>query len=247
MTGEFRPCDLVVFAPHPDDGELNCGGLLLMSARKGWRTAIVEMTRGEMGTRGTPEIRARECEAAAEVLGLTVRANLGLPDCGVRDDDDARRKVVGALRAMRPRVVVAPPPRSDHHADHLGTADVVHKSIYLSGIARYGPRVPAYRPRALVNYMGSRLERPAMVVDVTEVIEERRKAILCHASQIGPLAAGEPELRIAHPDFLKVIDARLRSFGWMIGVAYGEAYTVETAIPVADMVELFGGEGGKGR
>ena len=247
MTLELKPCDLVVFAPHPDDGELTCGGLLLVSARQGWRTAIVEMTRGEMGTRGTPEIRARECEAAAEVLGLTVRANLGLPDCGVRDTDDGRTAVVGVLRALRPKVVVAPPPRSDHHADHLGTADLVQKSLYLSGIAKYGPPLPPYRPPALINYMGSRLERPTFIVDVTAVIEERRKAILCHASQIGPLAPGDAQVRIAHPDFLKAVEARLRHYGWMIGVSYGEAFTVENALPVADVVGLFGGEVGKRR
>ncbi len=247
MNGEYLPCDLAVFVAHPDDAELNCGGLLLASARKGWRTAVVEMTRGELGTRGTPEIRAGECEAAAAVLGLTVRANLGLPDGGVRDTDDARRAVVRAIRSMRPRVVVAPPLRSDHHADHIGTADLLQKSFYLSGIAKFVPDLPPYRPRTLINYMGSRLEKPTMIVDVTEVMEERRKAVLCHASQVAPLASGEPDLRIAHPDFLKAIDARLRHFGWMIGVAHGEAYTMETPIPVTDLVELFGIESWKTR
>jgi len=238
-VGRLEPCDLVVFAPHPDDAELTCGGLLLVARKKGWRTAVIEMTRGEMGTRGSPEIRERECRAAAEVLKLTCRMNLGLPDCGVRDSDEARRAVVRAIRETKPRIVVAPPERDDHHPDHTGTGELVRKGFYLSGIRRYLPEAAPHRPRALVHYMGSRAERPALVVDVSDVIEERRKAVLCHASQVGPRAAGEAATRLSHPDFLEHVDGRLRHYGWMIGVRHGEAFTLDTPIPVSDLVGLF--------
>src|SRR5262245_8683344 len=247
MSGQFAPCDLVVFAPHPDDAELTCGGLLLVAKKKDWRTGVVEMTRGEMGTRGTPEIRERECQAAAEVLGLSTRANLGLPDCGVRDTDEARRLVVAAIRRMRPRVVVAPPWLSDHHPDHLGTGELVRRSFYLAGIRKYLPEVEPHRPRALLHYLGSRTEKPALVVDVSEVIEDRRRAILCPASQVGPLQAGESSTRLTHPQFLDHVEGRLRHYGWMIGVSHGEAFTLDTPLPVTDLVGLFGIEPWKQR
>ena len=233
------PCDLVVFVAHPDDAELTCGGTLLVARNRGWKTAVVEMTRGELGTRGTVEIRARECEDAAKVLGLTYRGNLGLPDGGVRDTDEARRGVVRMLRAMRPRLVLAPPIWSDHHPDHLATGELLKRSLYLSGIGKLVPELPPYRPRALLHYMGSRVQQPTLIVDVSSVIEERRKAVLCHASQVGPATREEPVTRISHPDFLSAVDARLRHYGWMIGVPYGEAYTTESPIPVGDLVGLF--------
>jgi len=238
MPENLQPCDLVVFVAHPDDAELTSGGLLLVSRNKGWKTAVVEMTRGELGTRGTPEIRARECEAAARVLGLTVRANLGFPDGGVRDSDDARRAVVRTIRALRPRVVVAPPWNDDHHPDHLGTGDLLRKSFYLSGIRKFVSELDPHRPRALVHYMGTRVRRPTFVVDVSSVMEERRAAVACHASQVGPPGPGEPPTRIGHPDFLSAVDARLKHYGWMIGVPYGEPFTMDTPFPVTDLVGL---------
>ncbi len=247
MTGRLEPCDLVVFAPHPDDAELNCGGTLLVARNRGWKTAVVEMTRGELGTRGTAEIRARECEEAAEILGLTVRANLELPDGGVQDTLEARRAVVRTIRTLKPRVVIAPPTWKDHHPDHIGTALILRSSFYLCGIKKYLPHLEPHRPRALLNYAGSRVESPTLIVDVSSVIEERRSAILCHTSQVGPPVEGEPETRIGHPDFLQAVEARLRKFGWMIGVTHGEAYTMETPIPVSDLVELFGFDQRNGR
>ena len=235
----YVPCDLVVFAPHPDDAELNCGGLLLVARQRGWKTAVVEMTRGEMGTRGTPEQRERECAEAARVLGLTVRANLGLPDCGVRDTDEARRAVVRMIRTLKPRVVVAPPLRSDHHPDHVCTGELLHRSFYLCGIQKFVPEVPAHKPRALVHYLGSLPERPTLIVDVSAVIEERRAAVLCHFSQVGPNSPGEPVVRVGHPDFLDSVDARLRHWGRMIGVPHGEPYLLDVPLAVSDLVGLF--------
>ena len=238
MTVELPPVDLVVFCAHPDDAELTCGGTLLVAKARGWRTAVVDLTRGEMGTRGTPEIRAKESDEAAKVLGLAARANLGLPDCGVRDTDEARRAVVRAIRQMRPRIAIAPPWDSDHHPDHMAAGDLLRKCFYLCGIAKYVD-LPPWRPRALLHYAGSRVARPSIIVDVSAVMEDRRKAIRCHASQVGPRTEGEPATRIGHPEFLGAVECRLRYFGWMIGVSFGEAFTMETPIPAADIVGLF--------
>ncbi len=234
MTAEG--CDLLVIAAHPDDAELCCGGLLLVSAQRGWRTGVVDLTRGELGTLGSPEIRLREAAAAADVLGLAVRRNLGLPDGGVRDRDEYRREVVRVIRELRPRVVVAPP-RLDHHPDHSGASELVERSFYLCGIRKFLPEIPPWRPRALLRYAGSRGVEPRLVVDVTPVIERRTEAIRCYQSQFNTEEA--TRLRINRPYFLESINGHLRHYGSMIGVEFGEAYTSDLPLPVGDPVGLF--------
>jgi bacillithiol biosynthesis deacetylase BshB1 len=229
--------DLVVFAAHPDDAELSTGGLLLVAASRGWRTGIVDLTRGELGTLGTPEIRAREAEAAARVLGLSVRRNLGLPDGRLHDCDEFRLEIVRAVRELRPRLVIAPP-RQDHHPDHMAAAELVRQSFYLTGIAKYCPELPPWRPRGLFHYAGGNAIAPTLVVDVSAVIEKRREAIRCYASQFQSLPAGAPP-RIAAPFFLDSVDGHLRHFGSRIGVPFGEGYVSDTPLPVADPVGLF--------
>lgn len=254
---DAAPCDIVAFAAHPDDVELNCSGTLAAAAARGWKAGVVDFSRGELGTRGTPEIRAREAAAAAQALGLTCRVNLGLPDGHLRDSDEARRLVVRLLRAMRPRVVIAPP-LDDHHADHIAVAETVSHSFYLAGVAKYGgdsdgggdsdedgdsdreaqTRDP-WRPRTLLHYTGSRMITPDLVVDITEVYEARRKATLCFASQFYQEDSEELPTRIAHPDFFDAIEGRCRHFGALIGARYGEAYTTPEPIGVTDVVALY--------
>lgn len=239
LSLEPTPCDIVAFTAHPDDMELTCCGTLALAARRGWRAGAVDFTRGELGTRGTPEIRAEEAACAAGVLGLSCRVNLGLPDGRLRDSEEARQTVVRLLRAMRPRVVLAPP-LEDHHPDHAAVGETVAKSIYLSGVRRYAPGDhPPWRPHTLLHYLGSRAAVPGLVVDITEVYEIRRQAIACYRSQFYQEGSSEPPTRISHPDFLAAIDARCRYHGALIGVAFGEAYTSETPVPADDLVALY--------
>jgi len=238
-------CDIVAFMAHPDDAELLCGGTLALSVARGSRAAVVDFTRGELGTRGSEEIRAAEAAAAARVLGLTCRVNLGLPDGHLHDGDEHRKAVVRLLRRMRPRVVLAPP-CEDHHADHVAVATILERSVYLSGVARYVPELPPWRPHALLHAVGSRAAVPDLVVDVSSVIETRRAAIACFRSQFfrddddddGDSAA-PPRTRISHPEFLEWLDGALRRFGFLIGVSHGEAYTSAAPVPVTDPVALF--------
>jgi bacillithiol biosynthesis deacetylase BshB1 len=245
---DAQPCDIVAFTAHPDDAELNCGGTLAAAVAHGWKAGIVDFSRGELGTRGTPEIRAREAAAAARALGLACRLNLGLPDGALRDDDATRAFVVHLLRVMRPRVVIAPP-LTDHHADHMAVAETVSRSFYLAGVAKYGVSQPdetdpgaaagPWRPRALLHYTGSRITAPALVVDITGVYEARRKAILCFASQFYREGSEEPPTRISHPDFFDALEGRARHYGSLIGARYGEAYTMPEPVGVIDVVSLY--------
>lgn len=231
------PCDLVVFAAHPDDAELCSGGLLLTAAARGWRTAVVDMTRGELGTLGTPDTREQEADDAGHVLGLTCRLNLGLPDGHLHDCDAHRAEVVRTIRQLRPRVVVAPP-LQDHHADHMATAELVRQSFYLCGIRNYLPGVEPWRPRGVLYMVGLRSPAPSLLVDVSDVEEQRMAAIRCYRSQFAP-PADQPKLRLNSSYFLDSVVAHLRHWGAVLGVPLAEPYWSETPLPVADPVALF--------
>ena len=235
---EAQPCDIVAFAAHPDDVELNCAGTLALAVKYGHRAGVVDFCRGELGTRGTPEIRAQEAAASAQVLGLTCRVNLDLPDGHLRDDDASRALVVRVLRRLRPSVVIAPP-LTDHHADHIAVAETVSRSFYLAGVTKYARGEAAWRPNTLLHYCGSRLTTPSLVVDVSDVYDVRTEAALCYKSQFYQEGSTEPTTRIAHPDFLEAIDARARHFGMSIGAKYGEAYMAPEPVPARDLVQLF--------
>ncbi|MDA0205906.1 MAG: bacillithiol biosynthesis deacetylase BshB1 [Acidobacteria bacterium] len=235
---DAAPSDLVVFAAHPDDAELCCGGLLLNTVRSGRTTAIVDLTRGELGSLGTPEQRTKEAASAAQALRLTHRVNLNIPDGYVRDTDDNRTAVVRAIRQLRPQLVIAPP-LDDHHPDHMGTADLLRQSFYLCGIKNYLPALPPHRPRALLHHMSTRPMNPQVVVDISEFIQERMDAVRCYKSQFGVKQDKDFPVRIASEKLLESIEATLKYFGSLIGVAYGEPYTSELPIPATDLLSLF--------
>jgi bacillithiol biosynthesis deacetylase BshB1 len=235
---DISPCDIVAFMAHPDDLELTCGGTLALAARQGWRAGAVDFTRSELSTRGNPELRAKETEAASSVLGLSCRVNLGVPDGRIHDTDETRETVVRVIRRMRPRVIIAPP-FEDHHADHMAVAAIVARSIHLAAVAKYAPGDGAWRPHALLHTIGSRAAVPSLVVDVTSVYDLRVQAILCYRSQFHDDASTEPPTRISHPDFLKAIEGAARRNGAFIGVTFGEAFTVREPIPVLDPVALY--------
>ena len=219
-TSQEAPFDLVVFSAHPDDAELCCGGLLLLCAEQGRRTAVVDLTRGELGSLGTPEIREQEAGEAAGVLRLTKRCNLGVPDGHIRDTDENREQIVRVVQELRPTLVIAPP-REDHHPDHMGLAELVRQSVYLCSVRKYLPASPPWRPKALLHHMGSRHQTPKFVVDISSVIDRRLEAVRCYRSQFDSPQEGFP-VRIASERFLDSIQASLAHYGSLIGVAYGE-------------------------
>ena len=251
--------DALFFGAHPDDVELSSGGLAALLAGHGHAVGIVDLTRGERGTRGDVEERAAEAAAAARELGVAWRRNLGLPDLGLdRHDRGQQAAVVACLREHRPRLVVAPDP-DDAHPDHVEGSRLVERTCYLAGLARFdaGPRSGGdaaggppvvdpgrHRPERLLFALYRSAARPHLVVDVSAAWERRMQAVRAHQSQLDP--ARGPATYLTEPGFLDEIEARARSLGALIGVRYAEGYRVRGPVPVTDARALLpaGLEGG---
>ena len=219
------PLDVLAIVAHPDDAELLCGGSLLRCADAGQRTGVLDLTRGEMGSRGTPELRAKEAERASEILGLAERRNAGLPDSHLQNTPDARRRVVEVLRDLRPRVVVTHW-SSGRHPDHRAAAELAYDASYLSGLKNYdAPGLP-FRPHKVVHALSFREDpqKPTFVVDITDQMDRKMAAIGAYASQFGEaVTAGEvfPGGGRSLEDQIRTQAARA---GSLIRAAYGEPF-----------------------
>jgi len=223
------PVDILAIAAHRDDVELTCAGTLIKSARQGRATAVLDLTAGEMGTRGDARSRAAEAEAAAQVMRLSARENLGLPDAAIENDPATRELVARAIRRFKPRVVIAPA-RHGRHPDHRVTAELVRDACFLSGLAKLAPDTPKHRPFKVLHCVSFRqdFERPSFVVDISDEFEAKMQAIRCYATQFdGAAQAGE-----VHPSGASLYDS-IRSYstwyGSLIRTQYGEPFfTTET-------------------
>jgi bacillithiol biosynthesis deacetylase BshB1 len=234
--------DAVFFGAHPDDVELSAGGLAALLASHGHRVIVADLTRGEAASRGTPDVRHREAQAAAGILGVE-RENLGLPDLGIlRSDHVQQRAVAGCLRRHRPRLVVAPD-ADDAHPDHVEAAHLITRCCYLSGLVRFDAPGERYRPERLLYALYRPTRVPHLVVDVSAVWERRMEAVRAHASQIDPGGEG-PQTYLTAPGFLSEVEARARVWGATIGVAYGEGYRARGPVAVSDARALLQGAGG---
>ena len=185
--------DILAIAAHPDDVELICGGTLVRAQMLGRSTGILDLAQGELATRGTPEIRAREAAKAAKVMGVSVRENLGLPDGGIQNTPETRAKVALVIRRLQPGVVIT---HSLHgrHPDHPIVAQLVRDACFVAGLRKIEPKVPAHRPRKVVHALSFREDnqKPTFVVDISESFEKKLEAIGCYASQFGEaVQAGE--------------------------------------------------------
>jgi bacillithiol biosynthesis deacetylase BshB1 len=238
MTSETQLDVLAVFS-HPDDAELTMAGTLLKVKSLGHRTGVLDMTRGEMGTRGTPEIRAKESLDAAGILGLDRRLNLEQPDGNIALNDETRTAMVRVLRQCRPKVVFTSH-WDDPHPDHAVTARVVREAARLATMRRYDEAagLDAIKMPAITHAVYSRLIVPSFIVDVSEFAEEKMKAIRAHASQFYSAESKEPMTRISDPAFLQQMEWRMRYYGSLIGVAAGEAFYVREALNVDDPIAL---------
>lgn len=231
--------DAIAIFSHPDDAELSVAGTLLKLKQQGYRTGVVDMTRGEMGTRGTPELRAAEAQAAANAMKLDVRLNLEQPDGHVWLNEEARTAVVRIIREYQPKIVLTTH-WDDPHPDHANTARIVREAARLATMLRYDAAagLPAVKMPALMHSLYSRLIIPSFIVDVSDFVEEKMRAIKTHASQFYSEESKEPVTRISDAGFLEQIEFRMRYFGSMIGVSAGEAFYVREALNVDDPVEL---------
>jgi bacillithiol biosynthesis deacetylase BshB1 len=238
MSAETQLDVVAVFA-HPDDAELTMAGTLLKLKSFGYRTGVLDMTRGEMGTRGTPEIRAKESLDAARVMGLDARLNLEKPDGHITIDEETRRAMVRLLRSRAPRVLFTSH-WDDPHPDHAATARIVREAARLATIRRYDEQagMAAIKMPAIAHAVYSRLTIPSFIVDVSEFAEGKMSAIRAYASQFYRADSTEPTTRISEQGFLKEIEDRMRYYGSLIGVEAGEAFYVREALNVDDPFAL---------
>jgi N-acetylglucosamine malate deacetylase 1 len=230
--------DLLAIAAHRDDVELTCSGTLIKAARAGYRTAIIDCTQGEMGTRGSAEIRAAEASRAAELMGVQARENLGLPDAGIVNDLATREVLARAIRRFKPKVVIAPA-REGRHPDHHTTAQLVRDACFVAGLARLAPDVPKHRPKKLIHCVSFREDfgKPTFVVDISEEFETKMQAIRCYDSQFsGEIQAGE-----VFPNgepLYDIVRHQSAHYGSLIRCKYGEPFYTSETIRVDDIVAL---------
>ncbi len=239
MSPAETKLDVLAVFSHPDDAELSVAGTLLKLKKLGYRTGVCDMTRGEMGTRGTPELRAQEALDAARIMKLDVRLNLEQPDGHVWPTEVARTAFVRVLRTHKPKVLLTTH-EEDPHPDHANTSIIVRQAARLATMARYdeesGMR-PVPMP-AIMHSLFSRRIVPSFVVDVSDFVDEKMSAIKAYASQFYSEQSKEPATRISDRGFLPEIEYRMRYFGSLIGVAAGEPFYVREALNVDDPLAL---------
>ncbi|HTE46216.1 MAG TPA: bacillithiol biosynthesis deacetylase BshB1 [Gemmatimonadaceae bacterium] len=230
--------DLLAIAAHRDDVELTCGGTLAKAARAGHRTGILDLTQGEMGTRGSAELRAQEAERAATVLGVSVRETLGLPDAGIVNEPQTREKLARVIRRLRPKIVIAPA-LEGRHPDHRIAAQLVRDGCFVAGLAKIAPDLPKHRPLKILHCLAYRQDfvRPTFVVDVSDTFEIKMEAIRCFESQFsGEIQAGE-----VYPNGEPLEDV-VRHYGAYYGTLirrpYGEPFLTTEMMAVDDVLSL---------
>lgn len=234
--------DILVLAAHPDDAELGCGGTILKQIASGQKVGIVDFTKGELGTRGTIEIREQESNASSKILGLSVRENLNFRDAFYVNDEAHQKEVIRVIRKYQPDIVLANA-IYDRHPDHGKGGELAFQSCFLSGLNKIetmddGKAQEPWRPKVLYHYIQSQLITPDFVIDVTAHWEKKMEAILAFKSQFHDPNSKEPETYISSQGFLKMLDARGIELGHAIGARYGEGFTVRRTIGVDHLTDI---------
>lgn len=235
--------DILVLAAHPDDAELGCGGTLALHVSMGHKVGIVDFTRGELGTRGTPELRAQEAAAGAKILGVSVRDNLGLKDGFFQNDPEHQLKVIRAIRKYQPAIVLANA-ITDRHIDHGKGAALAYDACFLSGLTKIETRdddgnlQQAWRPPYIYHYIQSQYIEPDFIVDISKFWDKKIEAIKAFKSQFYDPSSKEPDTFISSPAFLKMVESRAQELGHTIGAAFGEGFTVRRTPGVNSLFNL---------
>jgi N-acetylglucosamine malate deacetylase 1 len=237
------PVDVVLFGAHPDDVEWGAGGIAILLRDAGISLALIDMTNGEMGSRGTLEQRQREAAAAAEILGARSREPLNLPDCGLVDSPENRRLVASAIRRHRPKLVLAPY-WEDRHPDHAAAGVMVRNAQLYCTLTKLDDPNPPHKPAAFLFYPLNRFEQPAFVVDTTGVFQLKLDLLRVHRSQFEKTAEEFGVIAHGVSDYLFGLESRDRYFGSLIGARHGEALVSDRPIrlsSVGDVLSLLGG------
>jgi bacillithiol biosynthesis deacetylase BshB1 len=242
----MQPIDLLAFAAHPDDVELACAGTMLLAKKSGKRIGIVDLTQGELSTRGTLETRAAETAEASKILGLDYRANLGMPDGNIERSQENIHRVIREIRHARPTILLAPS-RFERHPDHEAAADIVRRATFYSGLAKIetkgedGSAQAPHRPRLVLHYMQTYTFQPSIIVDVSEVAEERERAMKAYGSQVLNTKTREdagPETFLSQSGFFDWLRSRAGSYGMMIGARCAEPFWCAEPIGTRDLFSI---------
>ncbi|MEB2779982.1 bacillithiol biosynthesis deacetylase BshB1 [Algoriphagus sp. C2-6-M1] len=234
--------DILVFAAHPDDAELGCSGTIASHVAKGHKVGIVDFTEGEMGTRGTSELRLQEAHTSSKILKLSVRENLGFKDVYFQNDEQHQLKLIEMIRKYRPEIVLANAV-SDRHPDHGKGAELASTACFMSGLRKIETHLEAvqqeaWRPKFVYHYIQNNYIEPDFVMDITPFWQTKLDSILAFQSQFYNPSSEEPVSFISDPDFLPFIEARAREFGHKILAKYGEGFTVERKLGTDNLFEL---------
>lgn len=230
--------DLLAIAPHPDDVELTSGGTMIKMAQAGYATGILDLTRGETGTRGTPETRLKEAARAAKIMGAKVRRNLGLPDAHLKVTDESKAAVAAVIREFEPHTVILPY-WEGRHPDHYTAAQLGYEACFVAGLKNYPLEGLPFRPFKILYAAAYADVRPTIAVDITKQYDRRRRAILAYASQFRP-PKHDRKSRVAIP--LDELEGRMNLqagyYGRLIGVKYAEGFVVKEVTQVEDVVKM---------
>jgi bacillithiol biosynthesis deacetylase BshB1 len=235
--------DILVLAVHPDDAELACSGTIASHIAMGKKVGIVDFTKGELGTRGTPEIRIQEANAAAQILGLSVRENLGFRDGFFKNDENHQLKIIEAIRRYQPEIILANA-IEDRHPDHGRAAALADEACFYSGlrmiktVEKDGSPQMAWRPQAVYHYIQDRYIEPDFVVDISQFWDIKIEAIKAFKSQFHDPNSQEPASYISSPEFLSFIEARSHEMGHKIGVKHGEGFTKTKMLGIKNLLDL---------
>lgn len=229
--------DVLAFGAHPDDVELGCGGTLIKLADLGHSTALVDLTRGEMGTRGTVETRQAEAAAAAEIIGAVARENLDLTDGDIRTNAEAKHGVARVIRKYRPRLVLIPF-YADRHPDHYHASELTYEGTFLAGLTRYETGQESYRPSKVIYYMRWHEFEPTFIVDITDQFERKMEAIYAYSTQFKPDDVLYEQTRLTGPEFHWELVHRMAYYGSLIQKQYGEGFLIRGKLEVENPLDV---------
>ncbi|HEX7151145.1 MAG TPA: bacillithiol biosynthesis deacetylase BshB1 [Thermoanaerobaculia bacterium] len=232
--------DIIFFGAHPDDVELSCGGTVAKFVKDGVRVGMVDLTRGEMGTRGTPQTRKREAAASAKILGAAFREQLDFGDGDLRTGREEQLQVIDVIRRYRPKVIFTAWP-DERHPDHERGGRLVTEASFYAGLKALETKYPVHRPQTVVYYLQNYVLAPTFVVDVTSAWKTKMRSVAAFKSQFYDPNSKEPKTVLSDPRFLEMIDARGRHFGALIGVKYGEAFLTKQPPRIDDVVAAYSG------
>jgi N-acetylglucosamine malate deacetylase 1 len=235
--------DVLAIGVHPDDVELGCSGTLIKEVKRGKKTGVIDLTQGELGTRGTIETRFQEAEEAAKIMGVSVRENLKMRDGFFQNDEANQLQLIQAIRKYQPEIIIGNI-LEDRHPDHGRAGQLIYDACFLSGLKRVktkdeeGREQEKWRPKQLLHYLQDRFYEPDVIIDITEVWEQRLQSIKAYKTQFHNPGSNEDETYISSPEFLESIIARARLLGKRIGVQFAEGFISKKSIGISNLDAL---------